>query len=76
MFANDTKLWRKVKTEEDKKMLQEDTDKLNNWSEDWLLKFNVDKCKKMNTGIVPDGDYHIGVGVNKKLYRQWWKRRI
>jgi len=34
------------KTVEDKKMLQAE-DKLNKWSEDWLLKFNVDKCKKM-----------------------------
>jgi len=28
MFADDTKLWRNIKTEEDKKMLQADMDKL------------------------------------------------
>jgi len=44
MFAVDTKLWRKMKTEEDKKLLQADMDKLNKWSEDWLLKFSVGKC--------------------------------
>jgi len=47
-------------------MLQEDMDKLNKWSEDWLLKFNVDKCKKMTIGKVPDRDNQIGVGVNRK----------
>jgi len=52
IFADDTKLWRKIMTEEDKKMLQEDMDKLNKWSEDWLLKFNVNKCKKMTIGTV------------------------
>jgi len=40
-------------------------DKLNKWSEDWLLKFNVDKYKKMTFGKVPDGDYQIGIGVNR-----------
>jgi len=44
---------KKIKTEEDKKMLQEDMDELNKWSEDWLLKFNVDKCKKMTIRKVP-----------------------
>jgi len=47
-------------------MLQADMDKLNKWSEDWLLKINVDKCKKMTVGKVPDGDYQIGNGVNRK----------
>ena len=66
MFADDTKLWRKIKSEEDKIILQADMDKLNKWSEDWLLKFNVDKCKRMTIGKVPDGDYQIGTGVNRK----------
>lgn len=45
MFADDTKLYRQIKSEEDVKLLQEDLDKLQNWSNKWLLKFHPNKCK-------------------------------
>ena len=40
MFADDTKLFRTVKTIDDCNILQND----------WLLSFNVDKCKVMHIG--------------------------
>jgi len=45
MFADDTKMWRKIQTQSDSQTLQADLDSLMNWSQKWLLKFNPVKCK-------------------------------
>ena len=50
MFADDTKLFRTVKTIDDCNILQNDLNTLNPWTNDWLLSFNVDKCKVMHIG--------------------------
>lgn len=50
LFADDTKLMRKVKSEEDAKSLQLDLDKLEAWSKKWLLQFNPDKCHVLTIG--------------------------
>jgi len=47
MFADDTKLYRQIKTDVDAKSLQEDVTKLENWSNKWQLKFHPAKCKTM-----------------------------
>ena len=45
LFADDTKLYRNIKVEDDRTILQEDLDSLFDWSAQWLLKFHPDKCK-------------------------------
>lgn len=50
MFADDTKIWNSVKNMTDNMLLQEDLDKLSEWSKIWLLKFHVGKCKRMHIG--------------------------
>ena len=40
LLADDTKVFATVNNEEDKNSLQGDIDKLMNWSDTWLLKFN------------------------------------
>jgi hypothetical protein len=40
LFADDTKVFASVNNEGDKNSLQGDIDKLMNWSDTWLLKFN------------------------------------
>ena len=52
MFADDTKIWTMVDKTEDSKTLQADLDKLVRWSEIWLLKFNVEKCKVMHGNVI------------------------
>jgi hypothetical protein len=47
LFANDTKLFREIKDENDVGAIQSDLNELFNWSETWLLKFHPDKCKKL-----------------------------
>ena len=57
-FADDTKLFRAVTNRNDIDLLQDDLNKLCNWSKDWLMPFNVDKCKIM----------HVGRGVTSNEY--------
>jgi endonuclease/exonuclease/phosphatase family metal-dependent hydrolase len=50
LFADDTKVYRQLHTPEDCDILQDDIHKLDDWSNTWLLRFNVDKCKRMHMG--------------------------
>ena len=49
-FADDTKIFGKVKTLEQHSQLQNDLNALLQWSKDWQMLFNVDKCKVMHFG--------------------------
>ena len=58
-FADDTKLLRKVGTQDDCEELQNDLHKMYKWSEDWQMVFNIDKCKCL----------HIGHGNSRTSYK-------
>jgi len=45
LFADDTKILRVIRTEEDYTALQNDLNALYTWSTTWQLKFNILKCK-------------------------------
>ena len=45
MFADDVKIFQKVKGPNDVKMLQDDIDAVTRWAADWRLKLNPSKCK-------------------------------
>jgi ribonuclease P/MRP protein subunit RPP40 len=49
-FADVTKLYRRITSEEDVTKLQEDLATLFRWSTEWLMLFNVDKCKILHLG--------------------------
>ena len=49
-FADDTKLCGIANSHADQLDIQEDLDKLAQWSEKWLMKFNPSKCKVMHIG--------------------------
>ena len=59
-FADDTKLFRKIKGNGDKQQLQDDIDTLIEWSEKWQMLFNFDKCKCLHAG-------HGHTGVNYEI---------
>ena len=44
-FADDTQIFSVVQTKNDIVKLQKDLLNLGKWSQDWLMLFNVDKCK-------------------------------
>lgn len=50
LFADDTKLYSSIESEEDCNKLQHDIDNLSEWSSKWLLQFNVGKCKSLHIG--------------------------
>ena len=73
-FADDTKIFRVVTNPEEVKMLQNDLINLCNWSKDWLMLFNVDKCKVMHFGYnnkknnyVMDGNILEEVDIERDL---------
>ena len=50
-FADDTKMFRRVESQEDRHQLQSDLNKLVKWAEKWqMLFFNNDKCKCLHIG--------------------------
>ena len=50
LFADNTKLYRVIKSEEDNNLLQGDIDRLIEWSDVWQLPINTNKCKVMHIG--------------------------
>ena len=50
LFTGDTKLFGCTNTDTDIEDLQVDKDELDNWSDNWLLKFNVNKCCTLHYG--------------------------
>ena len=50
LFADDTKVFCDVKTQESRTRFQEDLEHLEAWSERWLLPFNTSKCSVMHLG--------------------------
>ena len=50
LFADDSKLIAIIRNSVDELVLQNDLDKLVDWSVKWKLGFNEDKCKVINIG--------------------------
>jgi hypothetical protein len=50
MFADDTKLFARIDTDEGIESLQVDLDHLQSWSDKWLLKFHPEKCSVIKLG--------------------------
>ena len=77
MFADDTKIFRVVRTSEDYSALQHDLDLLYEWSIHWQLKFNILKCKHMHLGPMHHyGPYYLdGTVIQGSAHtgRQWFK---
>ena len=59
LFADDTKMYCKI-NENGMSTLQEDLNKLQIWSDTWLLKFHPDKCKVLKV--------HKGNKTNARKY--------
>ena len=59
-FADDTRLFRKVNTDDDKQHLQNDLDKLVNWSDKWQMLLNFGKWKCLYTG---HGNWYINYNM-------------
>jgi hypothetical protein len=69
LFADDTKLWREIKSKEDSEELRQDLGRLNEWAKKWLLSFNISKCHVMHIGSgietysLQDGDNAMNLEI-------------
>ena len=50
LYADDTKVYTDIKSEEDQRTLQEELNHLSEWSDKWKLQFHPGKCTVMTLG--------------------------
>ena len=71
LFADDTKIFKVLNSENDKDMLQSDLTNLMDWSKKWLLSFHPDKCKHIHIprerGDPIDHRYYLIQGKDLEL---------
>ena len=71
LFADDAKIYRQLRTEEDRKTFQQDLDKLHAWSTKWGMRFNESKCKAMHIGRKnPRWSYTLGGAALQETERE------
>ena len=72
LFADDTKVYATVNTEEESNSLQRDIDALMNWLDDWLLKVNKTKCKHLHIGQETGAKYTMNneIVINRDEQRK------
>ena len=59
LFADDAKIFKRIKSLQDRLILQQDLIKLQEWSSKWLMEFNEKKCKVMHIGVNPKYNYYL-----------------
>ena len=70
-FADDSKLCKNVCLDSDRDALQQDLDKLHEWSQQWQMQFNVDKCSVIHLGHKnKQYDYKLGDSALKKSVKE------
>ena len=67
-FADDTKWAMVVESDEDRRIFQQGLDRLMNWSADWQMLFNVEKCHIIHAGQGnPCHEYTMGDRVLEEV---------
>ena len=68
-FADDTKFFHTVQDSDDALIIQQDLDTLQQWSNDWLLKFHPDKCVVIRLSVTTENWYYkYTLGDNELEY--------
>ena len=73
LFADDSKIWRTIDSQEDIRTLQEDLQTMHQWSKQWLLEFHPDKLKHLHLArdnTDPDYSYHLGNILSKLTHME------
>ena len=59
-FADDTKLGGRVNCDADAEILQNDLDRLGEWTNQWQMQYNLDKCEVIHFGSKnKKADYYL-----------------
>jgi hypothetical protein len=64
MYANDMKIYNRVKNNYDKQLLQNDINMVVDWTDAWLLRLNISKCKVLTVGKNDYLSHQYNVTVN------------
>ena len=51
LFADDCLLYRKVHNKADQEALQQDLENVQEWANEWLMIFNINKCKVLQISL-------------------------
>ncbi len=71
IFADDTKVYNSVNNPENVNHLQKAIDELHLWTQEWLLKFNKEKCKILHLGKNNDkNNYFVGTHNERVLLEE------
>nr|VZH94958.1 unnamed protein product [Spirometra erinaceieuropaei] len=74
MFADDMKIWSVIRGRADEDRLQMNLNRLEEWSNSWLLRFNVAKCSILRLGNTARSastkDYFLGGAALKEIEAQ------
>nr|VZI29451.1 unnamed protein product [Spirometra erinaceieuropaei] len=74
MFADDMKIWSVIRGSADEDRLQINLNRLEEWSNRWLLRFNVAKCSILHLGKTARSastrDYFLGGAALKEVEAQ------
>ena len=77
LFADDTKLYRVIKLETDREVLQQDINRLVKWTEVWQLPLNASKCKTLTLGRGNEGyDYLMQIGDSSSVIAKVAEEKI
>ena len=70
-FADDSKLCKNVCLDSDRDALQQDLNRLYEWSQQWQMQFNVDKCSIIHLGHKnKQYNYNLGDSELKKSVKE------
>ena len=68
LFADDSKISREIQNETDQEILQEDLNRMNEWSKEWLLEFHPDKLKHLQISQhYEEDEYTYMVGEDQAI---------
>ena len=65
MYADDTKLFRDIREPRDHEILQEDLNKISDWSDLWLLNFHPEKCFSLTIGKQDEHQFTYHMMIDK-----------
>jgi len=66
-YADDAKLFKIIRNKEDNKCLQKAVDHLKDWSDNWLLRLNINKCNVVSYCIRDSLDTSCYISDNMVL---------
>ena len=58
LFADDSVLYRNIRSQNDQVILQNDLDTISSWAEKWLMELNINKCSVLSITLKRNSIFH------------------